>query len=101
MVQEREEIPIPQPVLGGLVHPAVCRGGPREDFTHLLGGDDPEAEAEQRLDEAVLHSLAVVDAHVGLGQAADQQALVCPEDPVIELDLKNRSPLRPTAGDGP
>lgn len=91
MVQEREEIPIPQPVLGGLVDPAVCGGGPGEDFTHLLGGDDLEVEAEQRLDEAVLHGLAVVDAHVGLGQAADEQALVCPEKPVIELDLKTKT----------
>lgn len=90
VVQERKEIPIPQPVLGGLVDPGV-RGRKRgEDFTQFLGGDDLEVEAQQRLDEAVLHGLAVVDARVGLGQAADEQALLCPEHPLIELDLENK-----------
>lgn len=93
VIQERQEIPIPQPVPGGLVDAAVRGGKPGQDFAQLLGGDDLEVEAEQRLDEAVLHGLAVVDARVGLRQAADEQALLCPENPVIELDLKNK-PLR-------
>lgn len=33
-------------------------------------------------------SLAVVDPGVRLGQAAYEQALICTEHPVIELDLK-------------
>lgn len=97
MVQEGEEVPVPQPVLGG---PGVGSGGPGEDFAHLLGGDDLEVEAEQRLDEAVLHSLAVVHARVGLGQAANEQALVGAQNPVIELDLKHNNPLRQTVADG-
>lgn len=36
----------------------------------------------------MLDSLAVVDTRVGLGQTPDEQALVCTEHPVIELDLK-------------
>lgn len=93
VVQEREEVPVPQPVLGRLVRHAVRGGKPGEDLAQFLGGDDLEAEAEQRLDEAVLHGLAVVDARVGLGQAADEQALLRPESPVVELDLSDRDPL--------
>lgn len=44
-------------------------------------------EAEQRLDEAVFHRLAVVDARVRLAQAADKEALVRPEQSLIHLDL--------------
>lgn len=95
VVQEGKEIPIPQPVLGGLLDPGGGGGGggggkPGEDFAQFLGGDDLEVEAQQRLDEAVLHGLAVVDARVRLGQAADQQALLRPEQPLIELDLENK-----------
>lgn len=45
---------------------------------------------QQRLNEAVFDGLAVVDTRVGLGQTPDEQALVCTEHPVIELDLKKR-----------
>lgn len=91
VVQQGEEIPVPHPVLGRLVGGAVGGGQFREDFAQLLGRDDLEVEAEQRLDEAVLHGLAVVDAAVGLGQAADQQALLRPEKPLVELDLKSQT----------
>lgn len=85
MVQQRQEISIPQPVLCRVTHPASHA---RQDVTQFLGGDDLEVEAQQRLDEAVLHSLAVVRSCVGLAQTAYEQALVCTEHPVIQLDLK-------------
>lgn len=88
MVQERQEVSIPQSVLGRVTRAASRTGKSRQDVTQFLGGDDLEVEAQKRLDEAVFHSLAVVDAGVGLGQTADEQALVCTEHPVIQLDLK-------------
>lgn len=38
----------------------------------------------------MLHGLAVVDAAVGLAQAAYEQALVGTEHPVIQLDLEKK-----------
>lgn len=85
MVQERQEISIPQPVLGRVTYPSSCSG---KYVTQFLGGDDLEVEAQQRLDKAVFDSLAVVDTCVRLGQTAYEQALVCTQNPVIELELK-------------
>lgn len=87
VVQERQEVSIPQPVLGRVTRPARCAGKSGQDVTQSLGGDDLEVEAHERLDEAVFDSLAVVDTCVRLGQTADEQALVCTQHPVIELDL--------------
>ena len=72
-----------------VIYPAPRGGNPREDVSQPLSGDDLEVEAQEGLDEAVFHSLTVVDAGVRLGQAAYEEALVCPEQPVIQFDLKH------------
>lgn len=58
-----------------------------QNVPQFVCGDDLEAESQQRLNEAVFDGLAVVDAGVGLGQAADQETLVCTKHPVIHLNL--------------
>lgn len=87
MVQQRQEVSVPDAVLGR-VSRAAGGGEAGQDVSKLLGGDDLQAEAQQGLDEAVLHSLAVVDAGVGLAQTADEEALVCAQHTVIQLDLE-------------
>lgn len=66
MVQQRQEISVPQPVFWGVTHAASCAGNPWKDVAQSLGGDDLEVEAQEGLNEAVFNSLAVVDARVRL-----------------------------------
>lgn len=90
VVQEGQEVSVPQPVLCRVAHAAPCWGRPRQDVAQLLCGDDLQVEAQQRLDEAVFHRLAVVDARVRLAQATDEEALVRPEQPLVQLDLETQ-----------
>lgn len=66
MVQEREEISVPHPVLGRLTYAASRTGEPWKDVAQFLGGDYLEVEAQEGLNEAVLNSLAVVYTSVRL-----------------------------------
>lgn len=59
-----------------------------QNVPQFVRGDDLEVESQQRLDEAMFHGLAVVDSRVRLGQAADQETLVCTQHPVIHLNLE-------------
>lgn len=76
-------------MFGRVIYPAPCGGESREDVAQPLSGDDLEVEVQQGLDEAVFDSLTVVDASVRLAQATYEEALVCPEQPVIQFDLKH------------
>jgi hypothetical protein len=79
VVEEGEEIPVPQLVFCRVpctsrptctTRPTTCATRPssstlrptRQQLTQPLCGDDLEGEAEEGLDEAVLHSVAGVDA---------------------------------------
>lgn len=66
VVQERQEVSVPQPVLGRVTCPTSYTGKSRKDVSQFLCRDDLEVEAQQRLDKAMFHSLAVVNPCVSL-----------------------------------
>lgn len=96
VVEERQEVSVPHPVFGRVTRASSGPGKSREDVGQPLSGNDLEAEAQQGLDEAVLNGVAVVHARVGLSQAADQQPLVSAQNPIVQLDLKQKKnkPIR-------
>lgn len=62
--------------------------GPQKQLPHTLRRDDLQSEAQEWLDEAVLHSMTVIHSGVSLRQAADQQATLGVTHPLVQLNLK-------------
>lgn len=86
MLQQTNEVSVPNLLLGRYV--AISSTGPQEQLPHKLRRDDLQSEAQEWLDEAMLHSMAVIYSAVSLRQTANQQATLSVTHPLIQLNLK-------------
>ena len=94
VVDEGHEVPVPHLLAGRVAGRSVPRPGAVarllalvQQVLQMVGVDDLQRDLEQRLDEAVLHRVAVVDPRVLPVEASDQQALLRPYEPVLGLHL--------------
>lgn len=85
-VYEGQEVAVPHLAVGRIV--AVGRVSVQE-IVQVFWGNDVEGEAEEGLDEAVLHSVAVIHTRVLLKEGSNQQTLFCAQHPLIGLYLKH------------
>lgn len=86
VLQQTKEVSVPNLLFGRRV--LIGSTGPQEQLPHTLRWDDLQSDAQEWLDEAVLHSMAVIYSSVSLCQAADQQATLGVSEPLIQLNLK-------------
>lgn len=86
VLQQTKEVSVPNLLFGRRV--ALGSTGAQEQLPHTLRWDDLQSEAQEWLDEAVLHSMAVIYSAVSLRQAADQQTPLGVTHPLVQLNLK-------------
>lgn len=86
VLQQTKEISVPNLSFGRRV--TINSTGAQEQLPYTLRRDDLQSEAQEWLDEAVLHSMAMIYSTVSLRQAADQQATLSVTHPLIQLNLK-------------
>lgn len=90
VIYQLHEVAVPELLIGGGVWVGGAWGSRVQSGGRVLGvcgGHDLEGDAEQGLGEAVLHGVALVQTHVTLQDAADQQPAISVEDTVVQTNL--------------